>query len=288
MRGMNDHLPPERIFPTSKVDALAAEDVPSIPQTESEAYKLAFQDKEFLLRPDLRPVRFQLELLKPELFLDEAKIRSTMVFYGSARIPEPDEADALVAAATNDKQRAAAERLKAKSRYYTVAYDLARLASGIEPDEDGTRDFVVCSGGGPSIMEAANRGAFDEGRATIGLNIVLPHEQLPNNFVTPELSFQFHYFALRKMHFLLRARAVAVFPGGFGTFDEMFELLTLIQTGKVRRLPVLLFGREYWNTVVNFQALADEGVIAESDLDLIHWCEEAQEAWDFVQRFYED
>jgi uncharacterized protein (TIGR00730 family) len=285
---MNDAVPPERIFPTSEVDARAAEDVPSIPQTESEAYKLAFQDKEFLLRPDLRPVRFQLELLKPELFLDEAKIRSTIVFYGSARIPEPAEAEALVAAATSDKQRAAAERLKAKSRYYTVAYDLARLASRIEPDEDGTRDFVVCSGGGPSIMEAANRGAFDEGRATIGLNIVLPHEQLPNNFVTPELSFQFHYFALRKMHFLLRARAVAVFPGGFGTFDEMFELLTLIQTGKVRRLPVLLFGREYWNTVVNFQALADEGVISESDLDLIHWCEEAQEAWDFVQRFYED
>jgi uncharacterized protein (TIGR00730 family) len=285
---MNDPVPPKHIFPTSKVDADAAQHVPSIPQTESEAYKLAFQDSEFLLRPDLRPVRFQLELLKPELFLDEAKIRSMFVFYGSARIPEPAEADALIAAAANDRQRAIAERLKAKSRYYTVAYELARLASRTAPDADGWRNFVVCSGGGPSIMEAANRGAHDEGRETIGLNIVLPHEQLPNPYVTPELSFQFHYFALRKMHFLLRARAVAVFPGGFGTFDEMFELLTLIQTGKVRPLPLLLFGREYWNRVVNFQALADEGVIDPHDLELIHWCEDAQEAWDFVERFYED
>ena len=154
-------------------------------------------------------------------------------------------------------------------------------------DEDGWRHFVVCTGGGPAIMEAANRGAFDEGRDTIGLNIVLPHEQLPNRFVTPELSFQFHYFALRKMHFLLRARAVAVFPGGYGTFDEMFELLTLIQTGKVRPLPILLFGREFWNKVIDFQALVDEGVISSGDLDLIHWCEDAEEAWDFVQRFYE-
>jgi len=285
---MNDPVPPKRIFPTSKVDADAAQHVPSIPQTESKAYKLAFQDTDFLLREDLRPVRFQLELLKPELFLDEAKIRSMFVFYGSARIPEPAEADALIAAATNDRQRAAAERLKAKSHYYTVAYELARLASRTAPDDDGWRNFVVCSGGGPSIMEAANRGAHDEGRETIGLNIVLPHEQLPNTYVTPELSFQFHYFALRKMHFLLRARAVAVFPGGFGTFDEMFELLTLIQTGKVRPLPLLLFGRDYWNTVVNFQALADEGVIDPHDLELIHWCEDAQEAWDFVERFYED
>jgi len=284
---MTDTVPPKRIFPTSKVDAQSAKHVPSSPQTESEAYKLAFQDTDFLLREDLRPVRFQLELLKPELLLDEAKVGSTFVFYGSARIPAPEEADALIAAATNDAQQAIAERLKAKSRYYTVAYDLARLASQSEADEDGWRHFVVCTGGGPAIMEAANRGAFDAGRDTIGLNIVLPHEQLPNRFVTPELSFQFHYFALRKMHFLLRARAVAVFPGGYGTFDEMFELLTLIQTGKVRPLPILLFGREFWNKGIDFQALGDEGVVSPADLDLIHWCEDAQEAWDFVQRFYE-
>jgi uncharacterized protein (TIGR00730 family) len=284
---MADTTPPKRIFPSSKVEAHAAKHVPSIPQTESEAYKLAFQDLDFLLREDLRPVRFQLELLKPELFLQEAKIGSTFVFYGSARIPSPDNADALVAAATNEQQRRIAERLKAKAHYVEIARELARLASRCQMDEEGMRHFVVCSGGGPSIMEGANRGASDEGKDSIGLNIVLPHEQLPNTYVTPELSFQFHYFALRKMHFLLRARAVAVFPGGFGTFDEMFELLTLIQTGKVRPLPILLFGRDYWDKVVNFEAMAEEGVIAPHDLDLLHWSEDAQEAWDYVVRFYE-
>jgi uncharacterized protein (TIGR00730 family) len=283
---MPEHpTPPKRIFPTSRIDARSAEHVPSVPQTESASYKLAFQDTDFLLREDLRPVRFQLELLKPELLLNEANIGSTFVFYGSARIPAPDTADALVAAAANPEQERIAERLKAKSRYYDVARQLARLASRCI-DEEGNRHFVVCSGGGPSIMEGANRGAADEGQESIGLNIVLPHEQLPNRYVTPNLSFQFHYFALRKMHFLIRARAVAVFPGGYGTCDEMFELLTLVQTGKVRPLPILLFGREYWNRVINFDAMVEEGVIAPHDLDLIHWSEEADEAWDFVMRFY--
>jgi len=284
---MADAIPPKRIFPTSKIDARAAEHVPSTPQTESEAYKLAFQDLDFLLREDLRPVRFQLELLKPELLLNEARIGSTFVFYGSARIPWPDAADDLIDAATNEQQRQVAERLKAKSRYVEVARELARLASTCDCDEDGMRHFVVCSGGGPSIMEGANRGAWEEGKESIGLNIVLPHEQLPNRYVTPELSFQFHYFALRKMHFLLRARAVAVFPGGYGTFDEFFELLTLIQTGKVRPLPILLFGQDFWTRVVNFDALVEEGVIAPHDLELIHWSEDAAEAWDYVTRFYE-
>ena len=207
-------------------------------------------------------MRFQLELLKPELLLDEAGIGSTFVFYGSARIPAPDEGRRPGRRGHHDEQRAVAERLKAKSHYYDDARELARMASRCGRDADGKRQFVVCSGGGPSIMEAANRGAADDGRESIGLNIVLPHEQLPNPYVTPELSFQFHYFALRKMHFLLRARAVAVFPGGFGTFDELFELLTLIQTGKVQPLPILLFGREFWNRVINFQALVDEGVIS--------------------------
>lgn len=283
-----DHIPPKRIFPDAKVDAQAAKHVPSSPQTESEAYKLAFQDTDFLLRQDLRPVRFQLELLKPELLMNEANIGSTFVFYGSARIPEPGKADALLAAAQTDWQRQVAERLKAKSHYYDIARKLARHASRGDCDEEGKKHFVVCSGGGPSVMEAANRGARDEGCDSIGLNIVLPHEQLPNSFVTPDLSFQFHYFALRKMHFLLRARAVAVFPGGFGTFDEFFELLTLIQTGKVRPLPILLFGKEFWTRVVNFQALAEEGVISPGDLDLFHWCEDADEAWQFVLDYYED
>jgi uncharacterized protein (TIGR00730 family) len=283
-----DHIPPKRIFPEAKVDAQAARHVPSSPQTESAAYKLAFQDTEFLLRQDLRPVRFQLELLKPELLMNEANIGSTFVFYGSARIPEPSKADALLASAQTDWQRTVAERLKAKSHYYDVARALARHASRCECDDEGKRHFVVCSGGGPSVMEAANRGAQDEGKDSLGLNIVLPHEQLPNAFVTPNLSFQFHYFALRKMHFLLRARAVAVFPGGFGTFDEFFELLTLIQTGKVRPLPILLFGKEFWTRVVDFQALAEEGVISPGDLDLFHWCEDADEAWKFVTDYYEN
>ncbi len=278
--------PPKRVFPTSKVDAQAARHVPSSPQTESAAYKLAFQDTEFLLREDLRPVRFQLELLKPELLLDEANIASTFVFYGSARVPEPAMADELVEAARGEKAKAVAESLKAKSHYYDIARELARLVSQYPLDEEGKRHFVVCSGGGPSFMAAANRGAQDMAKESIGLNIVLPHEQLPNPYVTPDLSFQFHYFALRKMHFLLRARAVAVFPGGFGTFDEMFELLTLIQTGKMRPMPVLLFGRDFWNRVVNFQALADEGVISLADLDLITWCDSADEAWAAVQAHY--
>lgn len=280
-------IPPRRIFPTSKVEAKSAKHVPSSPQTESPSYRLAFQDPDFLLREDLRPVRFQLELLKPELLLEEARIGSTFVFYGSARIPSPDMANELIASATDDEQRKIAESLKAKSKYYDIARELARLASTVEADDEGKRHFVVCSGGGPSIMEAANRGAADEDRPSIGLNIVLPHEQMPNRFVTPDLSFQFHYFALRKMHFLLRARAVAVFPGGYGTFDEMFELLTLIQTGKVRPLPIILFGRDFWNRVVDFQGLVEEGVISPHDLDILHWCEDAEEAWDYVCSFYD-
>jgi len=273
-------------FHKAKDVAQFAQQATSTPQTASEAYKLAFQDTDFLLREDLRPVRFQLELLKPELLLDEAKIESTLVIYGSARIPEPDQADGLEAAATDDASRNIARRLKAKARYYDEARKLARLASQVPVDANGDRNFVVCSGGGPSIMEAANRGAADEGRESIGLNIVLPHEQAPNRYVTPSLSFQFHYFALRKMHFLLRARAVAVFPGGFGTFDEMFELLTLIQTGKIKPIPIVLFGKQFWNRVVDFEALVEEGVISARDLKLFTFVEHAEEAWDVIQSFY--
>ncbi|MDE2437613.1 MAG: TIGR00730 family Rossman fold protein [Sphingomonadales bacterium] len=257
------------------------------PQTRDPAYRLAFRDIDFLLREELRPVRFQLELLKCEMLLDEAKIGSTLVCYGSARIPSPEKVGELIAAATTPDRLAVAERLTEKAKYYEVARELARIASSCGIVENGMRQFVVCSGGGPSIMEAANRGAADVDAETIGLNIVLPHEQAPNQYVTPHLAFQFHYFALRKMHFLLRAKAVAVFPGGYGTFDEFFELLTLVQTGKMKPIPILLFGRDFWNRVINFDALADEGVINRADLDLFHRVETAGEAWAKIVEFYD-
>jgi len=256
-------------------------------QTTHPAYRLAFRDTDFLLRDELRPVRFQLELLKPEMLFEEANIGSTLVVYGSARIPAPEQCDAMLEAAATPEAKAVAEKLVAKAKYYEEARHLARLASQCAIVEDGKRHFVVCSGGGPSIMEAANRGAADVGAESLGLNIVLPHEQAPNPYVTPRLSFQFHYFALRKMHFLLRARAVAAFPGGFGTLDELLELMTLVQTGKMKPIPILLFGREYWSRVVNFEAMAEEGVINPQDLELFRWCETAEEGWEHIKRFYD-
>jgi len=276
----------QRTFPSAEEDAAAAAKTTPIPQTEHPSYRLAFQDQDFLLREELRPVRFQLELLKPEMLLKEHGIASTFVLYGSARIPSPETADALVAAARTDWERTVAERLRAKAKYYTEAYKLAYLVSSL-PREDGERHFVVCSGGGPSIMEAANKGAHDAGAESVALNIVLEHEQLPNPYVTPALSFQFHYFALRKMHFLMRAKAVAAFPGGFGTLDELFETLTLIQTRKVKPFPVLLFGRAFWERIIDFEALAEEGTIARDDLSLFHFVETAEEAWQIVAGFYE-
>lgn len=279
----------DRRFYKAKTEAGFVENQALItPQTQSPAYKLAFQDTDFLLREELRPVRFQLELLKSEMLLEEAGIASTLVIYGSARIPEPDKADALVKAATDERSLEIANRLKDKSRFYEEARQLAQLAStcGIFSDE-GHRHFVVCSGGGPSIMEAANRGAQDVGMDSIGLNIVLPHEQAPNIYVTPALSFQFHYFALRKMHFLLRARAVAAFPGGFGTFDEFFELLTLVQTGKIEKMPILLFGKDFWTRVIDFEELMLEGVISPPDLELFRFVDSAEEAWGHICKFYD-
>lgn len=277
---MTNEKIPDRVFADARHSADFAKMDKETPQTRSASYKLAFQDTDFLLREDLRPVRFQLELLKPELLMDEANIGSTFVMYGSARIPEPGHK------AQSDDPKVAA-RLEANSHYYDEARKLAQIASTATAHPDGKRHFVVCSGGGPSIMEAANRGAQDVGAESIGLNIVLPHEQAPNLYVTPGLSFQFHYFALRKMHFLLRARAVAVFPGGFGTFDEMFELLTLIQTGKISPVPIMLFGKAFWDRVVNFDALVEEGVISAKDLNLFRYVETAEEAWAVVQEWYE-
>ncbi|MBO9622190.1 MAG: LOG family protein [Sphingomonas sp.] len=285
---MNDTRVPSRVFRPAQQEAENANTAAGTPQTEHPAYRLAFQDMDFLLREDLRPVRFQLELLKAQLLIEEANIGSTFVVYGSARIPEPAKAQALLELAETPEQKRVAERLIEKSKYYEVARELGRRASNFPLDESGKRHFVVCSGGGPSIMEAANRGARDVGADTLGLNIVLPHEQAPNPYVTPGLSLQFHYFALRKMHFLIHARAVAVFPGGFGTFDEAFELLTLIQTGKIEPIPVLFYGKEFWNRVLNFDALCEEGVISPRDLNLFRFVETAEEGWEIVQDFWRE
>lgn len=282
---MSPKTPQERLFPTAEQDAGFACLTPTSPQTEHPSYKLAFADNEFLLRDDLRPVRLQLELLKPELVMREHGIASTVVLYGSARIPEPEEAQARLAAAQSDWDRRVARRMVEKAHYYDEARKLARLCSSV-PQLNGERHFVVVSGGGPSIMEAANRGAADVGAPSLGLNIVLPHEQLPNSYVTPALSFQFHYFAIRKMHFLMRARAVCVFPGGFGTFDELFETLTLIQTTKIKPMPIILFGKAFWDRVVDFAALAEEGVISPEDLKLFQLVETADEAWAIIAEEY--
>ncbi|QPC98266.1 MULTISPECIES: LOG family protein [Qipengyuania] len=281
-------LAARKFYPAEKEAEFDKSHKKQTPQTAHPAYRLAFQDPDFLLREELRPVRFQLELLKPEMLLEEAGVGSTLVMYGSARIPAPDQCEAALEAAKDlpDDEKRIVESLVAKAKYYTEAYRLARIASDKSIVEDGKRQFVVCSGGGPSIMEAANKGASDAGAESIGLNIILPHEQAPNQYVTPYLALNFHYFALRKMHFLLRARAVAVFPGGFGTFDEFFELLTLIQTGKMKPIPILLFGKDFWTRVVDFDAIAEEGTISRKDLDLFRWCETAEEAWEHISAFY--
>ena len=280
----------DRRFYRARQEAEFSEQQPNeTPQTQHPAYRLAFRDTDFLLREELRPVRFQLELLKPEMLLDEAGVGSTIVMYGSARIPPPEAVETALEGAKDlpEDERKVVESLAAKAKYYAEAYKLARLVSEKSIIESGKRQFVVTTGGGPSIMEAGNRGAADAGAESIGLNIVLPHEQAPNPYVTPYLSLNFHYFALRKMHFLLRAKAVAVFPGGFGTFDEFFELLTLIQTGKMKPMPIMLFGKDFWNRVVNLDALAEEGTISRKDLELFTWCETAEEAWDHIAEFYD-
>lgn len=263
----------------NRSDRAHTEAVPRTAQSESPSYRLAYADDDFMCRRELRPVRLQLELLKAGMILDEAGIRSTVVLFGGARIPEPGKP---ARAARNEIQ---ARNLEAASVYYDEARKFARLCAEHSARYDH-RDFVVVTGGGPGVMEAGNRGAHDVGAPTVGLNIVLPHEQAPNPYVTPELSLNFHYFAIRKMHFMMRARAVAVFPGGFGTMDELFETLTLIQTGRMEPIPLLLFGEKFWRSIINFEALAEFGTIAPDDIKLVNFVETAGEAWDIVERFY--
>ena len=264
---------------SSSSDKKRAENFPKTPQTLSPTYRLAYADPDFLLSPELQSVRLQLELMKADMTLAEHNIRSTVVIFGGARIPAPGME---AWAAKNPVQKA---NLVGASHYYEEARRFARLCSEFSRKSDFS-EFVVVTGGGPGVMEAGNQGAADVEAPTIGLNIVLPHEQSPNRFVTPELSFNFHYFAIRKMHFLKRAKAITVFPGGFGTLDELFETLTMIQTGRMERVPLILFGETFWRKIINFDALAEFGSIAPEDVDLIHFAETAEDGWKIVRHYY--
>ncbi len=262
----------------------------------SPAYRIAYEDLDFLQWEELRPVRLQLELLKPELIFQKHSVHSTIVVFGGTRIVEPSVARAnvkhlqlLLKRTPENKQLAAdlriAESILAKAKYYEVARDFGRLVA-VENQGTERHEFVIVTGGGPGIMEAANRGAFEAGALSVGLNITLATEQEPNPYITPELCLQFHYFALRKMHFLLRSRALVAFPGGFGTLDELFEALTLVQTRKVPSLPIVLFGEEYWRRVIDFDALVEEGTIDRDDLELFVFAEKAAEAWNYIKFFF--
>jgi uncharacterized protein (TIGR00730 family) len=280
----------ERNFPTAGQDARNAPK-PSLYGGPDSSYDLAFADPEFLLHSDLRPVRMQLELLKPEMVQREENIESTIVMFGSARILPADEANARLAEAESlpegeDRDLAVrqARRQVDMSRYYEEARAFASLVTNHSAQLDSP--IYVVTGGGPGVMEAGNRGAHEVGGKSIGLNIVLPHEQEPNPYITPKLCFQFHYFALRKMHFLMRSVALVCFPGGFGTLDELFEVLTLMQTGKCRKRPVLLFGRDFWTKLIDFDHLVDTGLISPGDVKLFNYVETADEAWSTLQQVY--
>lgn len=263
---------------------------------ESGSYLLAELDIEFLGRGEQRPVRMQLELQKVESLLRINNINSTVVVFGGTQIVSEAEAEAKLAQANRhleqnpknprfERNVERAASVLAKAHFYEEAREFGKLVSET-CQTDGQCDFVVATGGGPGIMEAANRGAYEVGAKSIGFNIELPHEQEPNPFITPQLCFQFSYFALRKFHFILRAAALVVFPGGFGTLDELFNTLTLRQTGRMQEIPIILYGREYWESIVNFKQIADEGVIADEHLDLIYFAESPQEAWGIISEFH--
>ena len=263
----------------------------------SPSYRVAYQDADFLADPRMRATRIELELLKPEFAFERYNVASTIVVFGSTRILEPavaqrevEQARDMLAQTPDDprlrRALARAERLAAWSRYYDMARQFAALVSS-QSQENGERHYVMVTGGGPGIMEAANRGAYDVHAKSIGLNIRLPMEQRPNPYITPELCFQFQYFAIRKLHFVIRARALVAFPGGFGTLDELFETLTLRQTRRMQEIPIILFGREYWDKVIDFQFLAQEGTIDDQDLDLFRYAETPEEAWEIIRKFHE-
>jgi uncharacterized protein (TIGR00730 family) len=280
--------PPEALTPEAAANRLEI--------LQSPSYRLAENDNEFLKRKENRPLRMQLEMLKTETLLREHQIDSTIVVFGGTQVMQAEQSEAILREARLNAenspddaklQRALrrAERVHAKSHYYEEAREFSRLVSTANQPA-GRPKFVIMTGGGPGVMEAANRGAFEVGAKSVGLNIDLPHEQEPNPYITPDLCFQFHYFAMRKFHFVLRAAALVVFPGGFGTLDELFEMLCLRQTRRMQQIPVILYSRKYWDSIINFQQLADEGVVDDEDLKLINYAETPREAWTIIANFH--
>jgi uncharacterized protein (TIGR00730 family) len=256
---------------------------------DQDAYRLAFADPEFLLRRETRGIRIQLEMLKPDLDQAAQGVDNTVVVFGSARFPSPEDAEAFAQAAdlSGDAQQiAVAKRHLRNAKHYDNARLFARLVAGHSARKPKDQRLFICTGGGPGIMEAANRGAHEMGALTPGLNITLPHEQRANPYVTPSLSFKFHYFATRKMHFMMRAKALVAFPGGFGTLDELFEVITLVQTKKAKPVPIILFGTDYWKRLINMDVLVEEGAISPEDLNLLHYTDDPQDAWDVIRNFY--
>jgi uncharacterized protein (TIGR00730 family) len=257
---------------------------------QADAYRLAFADPEFLLRRETRGIRFQLEMLKPDMEQHAQGIENTIVVFGSARFPAPEQAQEALKLArdSGDAQAMAlAERHVRNAVYYEQARLFGRLVATHSKRHPPAEQLFICTGGGPGIMEAANRGAHEVGVPTVGLNIALPHEQSSNPYVTPSLSFKFHYFALRKMHFMMRAKALVAFPGGFGTLDELFEVITLVQTRKAKPVPIILFGSDYWKRLLNFDVLIEEGAISPEDLKLFEYVDDPQVAWDAIKTFYQ-
>jgi len=283
----NQNLSEDRLANAwAELQALSNDTAPLRP----DANRLAFADPEFLLRRETRGIRFQLEMLKPEIDQQALGVENTIVVFGSARFPAPEQASAALKLAEESGDEDAlttARRHVRNAHYYDQARLFARIVATYSNPRPASEQLFICTGGGPGIMEAANRGAQEMGALNVGLNIVLPHEQSANPYISPSLNFKFHYFALRKMHFMMRAKALVAFPGGFGTLDELFEIITLVQTKKAKPVPIILFGSEYWKRLFNFEVLIEEGAIKREDLDLFQYVDEPQVAWDAIKVFYE-
>ncbi len=279
---------PDRVLPDAWADLTPQDYEPR--ERHPNAYRLAFADTEFLLRRETRGIRCQLELLKPDISQQSQGIENTIVVFGSARFCDAGQAQALLeqAQASNDAQALGhARRQLRNAHYYEAARTFGHLVATYSDARPAQERLYICTGGGPGIMEAANRGAHEAGAQTIGLNITLPHEQRPNPYVTPALSFKFHYFAMRKMHFMMRAKALVAFPGGFGTLDELFEVITLVQTKKSKAVPIILYGSDYWKRLINLEFMLEEGVISPGDVNLIRYVDDPQLAWNAIRTFYD-